>query len=130
MSSATLHFIAPMTSGPFNFRLFANGYTRLATSATVTVTGNSVRVIFTASTEHDTLLTSYLLEVFASGADPNTSQAIASTDLGRPTPDANREIALDKTAFFGTLSPGSYTVTVAAIGNEGFARSTPVAFTR
>jgi hypothetical protein len=87
-------------------------------------------VTFTASADHNTLVTSYLLEVFTSGADPNTSMPVASKDLGTPTPDANQEIAVDETAFFRVLSPGSYTVTVAAIGNPGFARSAPVAFTR
>ena len=104
-----------------------------ATSAAVNITVNAAqaswRVAFTASTDHD-IVTSYLLEVFASGADVNTSSPIASTDLGKPTPDANQQITVDKTSFFGALSPGNYVVTVSAIASEGRGRSAPVSFTR
>jgi hypothetical protein len=107
-----------------------------ATAAPVTVTVSTSpppstwRVLFTASTDHDSLVTSYLLEVFAGGADPNTATAIASSDLGKPTPDDNREIDVDRTAFFGGLSAGSYVVTVAAVGAGGTSRGEPVTFTR
>jgi agmatine deiminase len=38
MTEATLVFTAPTTPGEYHFRFFANGgYTRLATSATITV---------------------------------------------------------------------------------------------
>ena len=38
MANATLHFTAPLTPGPYNFRFFATGLTKIATSPTVTVT--------------------------------------------------------------------------------------------
>ena len=101
-----------------------------AVNITVTVAQAAARVAFTASTDHDTIVTSYLLEVFASGADVNTASPIASKDLGKPAPDANRDITVDETAFFNALAPGSYSVTVAAIAPEGSARCTPVAYTR
>ena len=101
-----------------------------AVNITVTVVQAATRVAFTASTDHDTVVTSYLLEVFASGADVNTASPIASKDLGKPAPDANRDITVDETAFFNALAPGSYIVTVSAIAPEGSARCTPVPYTR
>jgi hypothetical protein len=106
------------------------------TSATVTITVNaappppSYTVAFTASVDHDTDVTSYLLEVFANGADPNTAQALASTSMGKPTPDANREIDVNETSFLSALAPGTYLVTVSAIGPGGQARSAPFTFTK
>src|SRR5262249_39191440 len=44
-------------------------------------------VTFTASPDHATLVTSYELRIYASGADPNTATPIATSDLGKPTPD-------------------------------------------
>jgi hypothetical protein len=101
-----------------------------AVNITVTVAQAATRVAFTASADHDTIVTSYLLEVFASGADVNTASPIASKDLGKPAPDANRDITVDETAFFNTLAPGSYSVTVSAVAPEGSARCTPVPYTR
>jgi len=37
VTSATLHFVAPLTEGTYTARLFANGWTKLATSNPVTV---------------------------------------------------------------------------------------------
>jgi hypothetical protein len=87
-------------------------------------------VLFTASPDHDTLVTGYLLEVFESGADVEVSSPIASEDLGKPAPDANRDIAVDATAFVTSIPQGNYSVTVAAIGDGGRTRSVPVAYTR
>ena len=106
-----------------------------ATSAAVNITVNQTSaaphgVIFTASIDHDTNVTNYLLEVFTSGVDPNTGPAAASSDLGKPTPDANRDVTVDQTSFFNALSPGIYTATVSAVGPGGSARSEAVAFTR
>jgi hypothetical protein len=84
----------------------------------------------TASIDHDEHVTSYLLEVFASGADPETATPLASSDLGKPTPDANREISVDRSSFFAALTPGNYIATVTAIGPEARARTPPVAFAR
>jgi hypothetical protein len=100
----------------------------------VTITVNaappSFTVAFTASVDHDTDVTSYVLEVFANGADPNIAQALSSIDMGKPTPDANREIDVNETSFLSALAPGTYVVTVSAIGPGGQARSAPYTFTR
>jgi regulation of enolase protein 1 (concanavalin A-like superfamily) len=107
-----------------------------ATSSAITITVNAAQpspprvVVFTASTDHDSNVASYLLEVFASGADPQTASSIASSDLGKPTPDANRDITADRSAFFYALAPGNYIATVKAIGPGGSTRGTAVAFSR
>jgi chitinase len=105
-----------------------------ATSAAVNIGVNpppsTTSIAFTASADHDAGVTGYSLEVFANGADPNSSTPIASKNLGKPAPDGNREIVLDETAFFNALAHGTYTVTVGAIGSEGPARSTPVTYSR
>ena len=106
------------------------------TSAAVTITVAAAPppaprlVQMTASTDHDDNVTSYLLEVFASGADPETATPVASSDLGKPTPDADREISVDRSTFFAALAPGNYIATVKAIGEGGSSRTAPVAFSR
>jgi hypothetical protein len=85
---------------------------------------------FTASVDHDTNVTSYLLEVFANDADPASAQPLASTDLGKPTPAANGDIVVDETSFLSPLTSGTYIVTVSAIGPGGQTRSTPYSFTK
>jgi regulation of enolase protein 1 (concanavalin A-like superfamily) len=99
-------------------------------SITVTPSSSSWVVVFTASVDHDTTVTSYRLEVFANGADPNTATPVATSDLGKPTPDASNEISVDRTAFFTALAPGTYLATVSAIGTGGSSRSAAVSFTR
>ena len=37
------------------------------------------QVAFTASADHDSLVTSYLLEIFVAGADPSTATAVATS---------------------------------------------------
>ena len=108
---------------------------RSATSAAVTVSVTAAStpprlVVFTASTDHATNVTSYLLEVFASGANPNTATPVATSDLGKPAPAANNDITVDRSTFFSGLAPGNYLATVSAIGPGGRTRSASVSFTR
>jgi hypothetical protein len=105
-----------------------------ASSATVSVTVNAPstttrRVAFTASVNH-AIVTSYLLEVFPSTANPATATALASSDLGKPTPSSSNEIIVDRTTFLNGLAPGNYLVTVASVNSSGKSRSTAIAFTR
>jgi hypothetical protein len=90
----------------------------------------TLTVAFTASTDHDTSVSSYRLDVFSNGADPATATPLASSDLAKPTPDAVGEIRVDRTAFLGALAPGTYVVTVSAIGPGGMGRSAPYSFVR
>jgi len=87
------------------------------------------RVAFTASVDHASV-TSYELRIYASGANPATAIAIAASDLGKPTPDANGDITVDRAAFFSNLGVGDYVAAVAAIGAGGASVSTGVTFTR
>jgi regulation of enolase protein 1 (concanavalin A-like superfamily) len=106
-----------------------------ATSAINTITVSSTTTpptggIFHASTDHATLVTSYDLRIFASGADPNTATPIATSGLGKPTPDASGDITFVQTTFFSNLATGSYVAAISAIGSGGTSTSTGVAFTR
>ncbi len=111
------------------------GLTGSSANVTVTVTvaptQPPTKVIFQASPDHATLVTSYRLEIYASGANPATATPIATSDLGKPAPAANGDITVDRAAFFSALAPGNYIATVSALGASGSARSNPpVAFTR
>ena len=84
---------------------------------------------FTASVNH-AIVTSYLLEVFPSTANPATATAMTSSDLGKPTPSGTNEIIVDRTTFLNNLAPGNYLITVASVGPGGKSRSTAISFTR
>jgi len=87
-------------------------------------------VVFTASADHATRVSSYLLKVFTQGANPNTATPVASSDLGKPTPAANNDITVDRAAFFSALPAGNYIATVTAIGPGGQTPSSSVPFVR
>jgi predicted phage tail protein len=107
-----------------------------ATSAAVTVTvsgtssGPPTMVVFTASADHATNVTSYRLSVFTAGSNPSTATPVATSDLGKPTPDANNDITVNQATFFSALAPGNYIATVTAIGPGGQTQSAAVPFTR
>jgi hypothetical protein len=98
---------------------------------TVTTTTSAPRlIVFQKSADDATNVTSYLLEVFASGVNPATATPLASSDLGKPAADVNGDISVDRSTFFSALTPGSYLAAVSAIGPAGRNRSAAVAFTR
>lgn len=107
-----------------------------ATSAAVTVTVSAATtnaprlVVFTASSDHATNVTNYVLRVYAASANPSTATPIATSDLGKPTPASNGDITVDRASFFSGLAAGSYQATVTAVGSGGQAQSAPVTFTR
>jgi regulation of enolase protein 1 (concanavalin A-like superfamily) len=111
----------------------AAGNATTSAAVSITVSGStgtgSWSVAFTASPDHASV-TRYVLEIFASGANPATATPIATSDLGKPTPDANNNITLDRTTFFNGLAAGTYVSTVRAENSAGVSRSTPVTFTR
>jgi len=98
-------------------------------SATSTTTVPKT-VVFHASADHATLVTSYRLDVFRSGANPSSTTPIASSSLGKPTPNANGDITVDRSTFFSALAPATYVATVSAIGSGGESRSTSITFVR
>jgi chitinase len=105
--------------------------TSSAVSITVGTTVGPPRAVqFTASADHATLVTSYRLDIFAPGANPNTATPVATKNLGKPTPDASNTITSDQSALFTALAAGSYQATVTAIGAGGSSRSAAVTFTR
>lgn len=104
-------------------------------SAAVSITVNPATlsppkgIIFQASADHATV-TSYLLEIFANGANPATATPVATSSLGKPTPASNGDITVDRSTFLSALAPGTYQATVSAINALGRTRSQPVTFTR
>jgi hypothetical protein len=55
---------------------------------------------------------------------------VATSDLGKPAPNASNEITVDRSAFFSGLPAGNYIATVRAENSAGFSRSAAVSFTR
>jgi chitodextrinase len=106
-------------------------YSSVATATTQSASTTPKTVAFTASTDQNTsMLTGYRLDVFAAGADPSTATPVATSDLGKPTPDSTNTITVDRSTFFSGLAAGNYVATVSAYGAGGSSRSTAVTFTR
>ncbi|MEO8520456.1 MAG: Ig-like domain-containing protein [Acidobacteriota bacterium] len=105
-------------------------------SATRTITvgaapvGPPTGIVFQASPDHATLVTSYELRVFASGANPATATPVATSNLAKPTPAANGDITVDRSAFFSGLAAGNYLAAVRASGSGGMSANATIAFTR
>jgi regulation of enolase protein 1 (concanavalin A-like superfamily) len=124
-----------VTAGTYQLRAVAfdaDGASAASAIATVTVGSSTTptkRVAFTASADH-AVVTSYLLEVFSPTANTATAPALASSDLGKPTPSSTGEIIVDRTTFLNGLAAGNYLVTVAAVNSGGKSRSAAISFTR
>ncbi len=59
--------------------------TSAAHSVTVNATPGARAVIFAPSLDHDTLVISYLFEVYAAGAIPGVDAPLATQSLGKPS---------------------------------------------
>ena len=104
-----------------------------AIAVTVSLFGDTTppkAVVFTASSDHETNVTNYVLKVFAAGVNPATASPIATSDLGKPSPATNGDITVDRSTFFSGLAAGSYLATVTAVGPGGHTQSASVSFTR
>ena len=86
-------------------------------------------IVFDPSPDHDTLVTSYLFEIFPAGVDTSTATPIASQYLDKQPP-VDGVITAGVTTTISALPPGDYQGTVAAVGSAGSSRSAAVAFTR
>ena len=75
---------------------------------------------FTASTNHDTMVDRYFLEIFPAGANPLVANPVATRDLGKPSVGSG-QCAVDISATVVSLPAGSYIATVTAIGGGGSA---------
>jgi hypothetical protein len=112
----------------------ADGASASSAAVNVTVTGTTTSapryVVFEPSADHSNGVTSYLMEIFAAGANPSTATPIATSDLGKPAAASSGDITVDRAAVFSALAPGNYVATVSAIGPGGRTRSTAVTFSR
>jgi predicted phage tail protein len=108
-----------------------SGGTTASTARTVTVatTSSTKSVVFTASPDHTTQVTSYLLEIFPAGVETSATTPLASQDLGKP-PVVNGECTVDMTGTIDALAPGTYQLTITAVGDGGRSQSMPFSFTR
>ena len=127
--SATNDGSYPLTA----MALDADGGTATSNAVNVTITSAAATaprlVVFTASSDHDTNVTSYRFDVFTS-ANPLLATPVATADLGKPSPDANNEITSDQSILFNNLALGSYVATVTAIGPGGSSPGATVSFTK
>jgi hypothetical protein len=92
------------------------------------IDSSTAMVIFEPPTPSDAV-DYYRFEVFAAGADPNSATPIATQNLGRP-PAVSGQVSADVRSTILPLAPGSYSVTVAAVGFQGTVRSAAVPFVR
>jgi hypothetical protein len=90
-------------------------------SITVAASTPATRLIFTASTDHNTNVTSYTLEIFTQGTNPSTAPPVSSRDLGKPAV-VSGDITVDIAPLIQALAPGNYFGTVTAIGPGGSTR--------
>ncbi len=88
----------------------------------VSAVAQSSLAVFTPSSNHSTAVSIYVLDVFRTGANPNTSSPVANLNLGLPA-ILNGECRVDISAFLATLPSGTYFATVSAVGPGGTARS-------
>ena len=86
---------------------------------------SATTVVFNASTDHTTNVTSYTVRVYRA-TDPVTATPLATKNLGKPTP-VNNEISADISDIMVPLPSGSYYAVVQAFGPGGSSMSTPSA---
>jgi hypothetical protein len=124
-----------VAAGSYELRAMAfdaDGGSATSSTATVTVGSSSVltrRVAFTASADHATV-TRYVMDVYLSTAIIGVTLPLTSSDLGKPTPNSSNEVIVDRTSLLNSLLPGTYRITVSAVGTGGSSRSSPYTFTR
>jgi len=100
----------------------------MKTSAAVAVTVTAAApvpttLVFTASADHATDVTSYTVAIYRS-ADPVTGSPVATRDLGKPTP-VNGDISAIISTLVDPLPAGIYKAVVRAVGPGGTTASTP-----
>jgi hypothetical protein len=109
----------------------SDGGSTTSNTSTINVVAAPPRlVVFGASPDHNTLVTSYRLDIFAAGANPATATRLTYSDLGKATPGTGGDITVDRASFFSALAAGSYVATVSAVGPGGEGRGGGVTFTR
>ena len=126
-----------VAAGSYSLKAVAyDTYGASATSSTIAVTVGTVTttppksIVFTASVDHATTVTKYVLKIYAAGANPASATPVATSDLGKPTPSSSGDISVNREAFFNALAVGSYQAAVTSVGSGGESQSSAVAFTR
>jgi regulation of enolase protein 1 (concanavalin A-like superfamily) len=93
----------------------------VTTSSARTVTVNNPappsRAVFNPSSDHATV-TRYVLDIFTSGANPNSATPIASQNLGKPSV-VNGECNVNIATTINGLPSGTYFATVVAVSPGG-----------
>ena len=118
-----------VTGGTYSLTAVArddDGASTTSSAVTVTVSGATstpTTLVFTASPDHATLVTSYTVALYRA-SDPVTATPVASKSLGKPTP-SNNEISASISDIVNPLPAGSYYAVVTAVGSGGSARSSP-----
>jgi hypothetical protein len=88
----------------------------------VNAAGTPGRAIFVPSSNHNTAVDNYVLEIFPAGADPTAANPVASQNLGKPAVVAG-ECEANVLQTISNLPPGNYIATVTAFGPGGSAQS-------
>jgi regulation of enolase protein 1 (concanavalin A-like superfamily) len=102
------------------------GGTRTSSAVAVSITAvaaTPTRVVFTASADHATNVTSYTVAIYR-GADPVTASPVATRDLGKPAP-VGGDITVDISTLVNPLPAGTYKAVVRASGSGGTTASAP-----
>ena len=117
-----------LNSSPGSLRDDTTLVNRAGTTSVIGTTSSSTSypqtLSFTASTDNSTLVLSYLLEVFTTGASPSTAKPVGTLNLGKPSV-VGGVITANIGATVQALPSGSYMATVSAIGSAGSSRSAP-----
>jgi regulation of enolase protein 1 (concanavalin A-like superfamily) len=122
-------------AGTYALRAVAYDANGASASSTVNVTVSAalvstVKIAFTTTAADRTAATEYVLEFFASTANPATATAIKRQSLGKPAIDASGTATVDITTVFNSLPAGSYIATVTLVWPGGTARSANLAVTK
>ena len=126
-----------VAAGSYQLRAVAIDADGATASMTVSVnvtssTSTSIltrRVAFTASANHATVIR-YVMDVYLSTSIIGVTVPLTTSDLGKPLPNSANEIIVDRTTLLNSLLPGTYRITVSAVGSGGSSRSSPITFTR
>jgi hypothetical protein len=99
-------------------------------SALSTTASYPQRLTFMPSTDNNTLVLSYRLDLFKAGVNPATTSPSSTLSLGKPGV-VSGQITVNIGSTVQALPSGSYFATVTAVGSAGSSRSAPSAtFTR
>jgi regulation of enolase protein 1 (concanavalin A-like superfamily) len=102
------------------------GGTRTSSAVAVSITTvapTPTRVVYTASADHATNVSSYTVAIYR-GADPVTASPVATRDLGKPAP-VGGDITVDISTLVNPLPAGTYKAVVRASGPGGTTASAP-----